>query len=72
MSRSPLDQILQLPTAARVEIAQEIWDSVAAHPEGVALTAAQQEELERRWQAFEQSPADGELWEDVKRALLSE
>ena len=72
MSRSPLDQILQLPTAERVEIAQEIWESVFEHPEGVMLTDAQKEELERRWRAFEQNPDEGEPWEDVKRSLLSE
>jgi putative addiction module component (TIGR02574 family) len=72
MSRASLDQILQLPTAERVEIAQEIWESVFEHPEGVALTNAQKQELERRWQAFEQNPDEGEPWEDVKRSLLSE
>jgi putative addiction module component (TIGR02574 family) len=72
MSRSPLDQILQLPTAERVEIAQEIWESVFEHPEGVLLTNAQKEELERRWQGFEQNPDEGEPWDDVRRSLLSE
>jgi putative addiction module component (TIGR02574 family) len=72
MSRSPLDEILQLPTAERVEIAQEIWESVFEHPEGVMLTNAQREELERRWRAFEQNSEEGEPWEDVKRSLLSE
>jgi putative addiction module component (TIGR02574 family) len=72
MSRSPLDQILQLPTAVRVEIAQEIWESVFDHPEGVMLTNGQREELERRWRALEQNPDEGEPWEDVKQSLLSE
>ena len=72
MGRPPLDAILQLPTAQRVEIAQQIWESVFEHPEGVVLTNAQKEELERRWRAFEQNPDEGEPWEDVKRSLLSE
>jgi putative addiction module component (TIGR02574 family) len=72
MSRAPLDQILELPTAERVEIAQRIWESVFEYPEAVALTKVQREELERRWRAFEQNPDEGEPWEDVKRSLLSE
>ncbi|HKR64833.1 MAG TPA: addiction module protein [Thermoanaerobaculia bacterium] len=72
MSRSPLDQILELPAAARVELAQEIWESVVEHPDRLALTAAQKEELERRWRAFEADPDEGEPWEDVKQSLLSE
>jgi len=72
MTRPPIDQILELPVAERVEIAQQIWDSVLEHPEAVLLTHAQREELDRRWQAFEQRPDEGEPWEDVKRSLLSE
>jgi putative addiction module component (TIGR02574 family) len=72
MSRVPLDQILELPAAERVEIAQQIWESVFDSPEDVVLTQAQKEELERRWLAFEQSPDEGEPWEETKKSLLSE
>jgi len=72
MSRVPIDQILELPAAERVELAQQIWESVFDHPEGVLLTTPQKEELERRWIAFEQNPDEGEPWEDVKRSLLDE
>ena len=72
MSRVPLDQILELPAADRVEIAQLIWESVFEHPEAVPLTQAQKDELERRWRAFEQNPDEGEPWDEVKRSLLSE
>ena len=72
MSRVALEQILDLPAAERVEIAQQIWESVFEHPEAVLLTKGQKEELERRWRAFEQNPDEGEPWDDVKRSLLSE
>jgi len=72
MSRVSIEQILGLPPAERVELAQQIWESVFEHPEGVPLTTAQKEELERRWAAFQESPDEGEPWEDVKRSLLNE
>ena len=72
MSRVPLDQIFELPATERVEIAQQIWESIYEHPEAIPLTKAQKDELERRWRAFEQNPDEGEPWEDVKRSLLSE
>ena len=72
MGRVPLDDILDLPAAERVEIAQLIWESVLDSPETVSLTQGQRDELERRWRAFEQNPDEGEPWEDVKRSLLSE
>ena len=49
MSRVPIDHILELPTAERVAIVQEIWESMLDHPEDVAITAAQREELEQCW-----------------------
>jgi putative addiction module component (TIGR02574 family) len=72
MSHVPLDQILELSAAERVEIAQQIWESVYEHPETVLLTRSQKDELERRWRAFEQNPDEGESWDDVKRSLLDE
>lgn len=72
MSSVPLDKILDLPPAERVEIAQKIWESVHEHPEAVRLTAAQKDELERRWLDFEQNPDEGEPWDDVKKSLLEE
>lgn len=72
MSRAHLEQILQLPSAERVEIAQEIWESILEHPESVLITTAQKEELERRWVAFQDDPDEGEPWEDVRESLLDE
>ena len=72
MSRVSLEHILELPAEERLEIAQEIWESVFDHPQAIPLTNAQKEELERRWQAFERNPDEGEPWEDVKKSLLDE
>ncbi|HEX7680149.1 MAG TPA: addiction module protein [Thermoanaerobaculia bacterium] len=72
MSRVPIDHILELPTAERVAIVQEIWESMLEHPEEVAITAAQREELDRRWIDLQQNPDDGESWDDVKKSLLNE
>ena len=71
MSRVPA-QILELPADERVELAQQIWESVVDHPEALTITPAQRDELERRWRAFEQHPDEGEPWEDVKKSLLDE
>ncbi|HEV8434775.1 MAG TPA: addiction module protein [Thermoanaerobaculia bacterium] len=72
MSRTPIEEILQLPADDRVQIAQQIWESVAEHPEEVTLTAAQREELERRWKAMQESPDAGEDWEAFRAKLQSE
>jgi putative addiction module component (TIGR02574 family) len=42
------------------------------HPEDVEITAAQCEELERRWGDLQQNPDEGESWADVKKSLQDE
>lgn len=72
MSRVPIDQIMGMPTSERVELAQQIWESVFDHPEELPLTNAQRDELESRWIAFQQNPNEGEPWADVRKSLLKE
>jgi putative addiction module component (TIGR02574 family) len=72
MSRVPIDHILELPPAERLAIMQEIWESMLEHPQDIEITAAQREELERRWLDLQQNPDDVESWEDVKESLKNE
>jgi len=72
MGRISINDILELPTADRVEIVQKIWDSLAANPEAVAVTETQKRELDRRLATFENDPEAGESWEDVKKSLSGE
>ncbi len=51
-----LAKVLALPVDERIEIAQSIWDSVAAVPEAVQLTDAQRLELDKRLQAYREDP----------------
>jgi putative addiction module component (TIGR02574 family) len=64
-----LSDILQLTIAERIQLAEDIWDSVAAFPESVPLTEAQKEELDRRLQAYTQNPNEGIAWDDLKDKL---
>ena len=72
MARITVDQLLDMPTAERLELAQALWDSVAANPENVSLTEAQREELDRRLDEYERNPNDGSTWESIKRSLRGE
>ena len=72
VTRITLDQLLEMPTAERVELAQAIWESVAQNPDNVPLTQAQLEELERRLEAFERNPNAGSTWEFLKSSLRGE
>ncbi len=62
-------EILQLSVAERIQLVEDIWDSVAAFPDEVVLTEAQKKELDRRLQSYAQNPQEGIPWEDLKTQL---
>ncbi len=72
MARITVDQLFDLPSAERVELAQALWDSVAQNPENVPLTEDQRLELDRRLEAYAQNPTSGVTWESIKRSLRGE
>ena len=72
MNKVSMEDILELSVAERIQLVSDIWDSIAAHPEAVVLTKAQQEELDRRLESFRLHPEDGKPWEEVKQEILND
>lgn len=69
MSKIDLAEILELSVSERLELAEDIWDSIAADPAALPLPEAQRAELERRLAALAKAPTAGASWDDVKRRL---
>ena len=63
------EEIEQLCVAERVQLAEEIWDSIAATSERLPLTDAQRQELDRRLALHEGEPARVTPWEEVRAKL---
>ncbi|HEV2765616.1 MAG TPA: addiction module protein [Pyrinomonadaceae bacterium] len=61
-----LSEILELTVAERIQLAQDIWDSVAAVPEAVPLTDEQKQELDQRLRAYAEHPDEGISWDELK------
>ncbi len=64
-----LSEILQLSVAERIQLVEDIWDSIAVVPDAVSLTAEQEAELERRLEAYQTNPNEGISWNDLKTKL---
>ena len=62
--------LAQLSFAERIQLVEDIWDTITATPEAVPVTDAQKAELDRRLAQYQASPADGRFWVEVKAALL--
>jgi putative addiction module component (TIGR02574 family) len=64
-----LEEILQLSVAERIQLAEDIWDSIAADPGALPLSAAERRELDRRLESYAQNPGEGIPWEDLKEKV---
>ncbi|MBS3025725.1 MAG: addiction module protein [Dolichospermum sp. DET50] len=69
MSLHPLLKfdISELSIAERIQLAEDLWDSILEQQEELPLSSAQQQELERRLENYEKNPTNGSSWEDVKK-----
>lgn len=63
--------VLELTPTERVQLAEDIWDSVTEVPEALPMTSAQKTELDRRLVAYRQNPTAGSPWSDVKSRILA-
>ena len=71
MSLHPLLKfdISEISIAERIQLAEDLWDSILEQQEELPLSQAQQQELERRLENYEKNPTNGSSWEDVKKRL---
>lgn len=53
----------------RLQLLDEIWDSIAAESDDIPLTDAQKADLQRRLDAYHADPRAGSSWEEVKARL---
>jgi len=55
-----------LSLAERIQLAEDLWDSVAAETGELPLSEAQTAELDRRLAELARDPGAGESWEVVR------
>jgi putative addiction module component (TIGR02574 family) len=66
----PIDlKLSELTVAERIQLAEDLWDSIAADTGDLPLTDAQKAELELRLADFERDPGAGEAWEVVRERI---
>jgi putative addiction module component (TIGR02574 family) len=58
-----LKDVLSLSAADRLQLLEDIWDSLAATPEAIPVTDAQRNELARRRRAHARNPRAAKSWE---------
>jgi len=63
--------VFDLSPSEKLQLAEDLWDSLAAVPDDFPIHDWQREELDRRKANLMQNPASGLTWEEVKRRVRS-
>ncbi len=71
MSTLARADLLKLSVTERIQLVEDIWDTVAEVPDEVGLTCEQKAELDRRLDAYHQNPDEGSPWEMVRERIRS-
>ena len=69
LSMIEIDQLRELPVSERIQLVEDLWDTIAVDSESIHLTEAQTTELDRRLDRFEEDPSEGIEWSDLKARI---
>ena len=64
-------EILELSVAERIQLVEDIWDSIVAAPASLPLTDAQRQELDHRLDSLEATPEQGATWEVARARIIA-
>ncbi|MGB1799694.1 MAG: addiction module protein [Gammaproteobacteria bacterium] len=63
-------EIAEMPIQQRIQLVEDIWDSIAEMPEAVKIPEWHKLELEKRLDAYHTNPDEGSPWKEVKKRIL--
>lgn len=69
MTNALREELSKLSAAERLELIEELWDSIADEDEALALTDEQRDDLERRLAEADTDPTGGSPWEEVRERI---
>jgi putative addiction module component (TIGR02574 family) len=69
MTTNSLFDLFKLTPAERIQLAQDLWDSIPEESELPTLSEEQKQELERRLAAHDQDPSSAVSHEEVRARL---
>jgi putative addiction module component (TIGR02574 family) len=64
-------QVFELTLSEKLQLLEDLWDSIAQTSEQIPMLDWQKEELAKRKAAYLQNPASGSSWEAAKERIRS-
>jgi putative addiction module component (TIGR02574 family) len=71
MSTLAKSDVLNLSISERIQLVEDIWDTIAEVPGELPLSEAQKDELDRRLEVYHRNPNQGSPWAEVKERIRS-
>jgi putative addiction module component (TIGR02574 family) len=64
-------QVFELTLSEKLQLLEDLWDSIALVPDQIPVLDWQKEELARRKATYLQNPDSGSSWEAAKERIRS-
>jgi putative addiction module component (TIGR02574 family) len=64
-----LDEIRRLSVVERVELIEEIWETIEASPDALPIPEIQRQELDRRLKLHREDPGAAQPWSSIRSRL---
>jgi putative addiction module component (TIGR02574 family) len=64
------EQIMPLTVAERLQLIEEIWNSISSNDSEIVLTSAQQQEIDRRLESCSDVKNQGKSWQEIKQKFI--
>jgi putative addiction module component (TIGR02574 family) len=71
MNTTQLSEIAKLSLSERIQLVEDIWDTIAAESERVPISAEQRAMLDERLDDQEANPGVGLPWPEVRARVLA-
>lgn len=71
MSKITATDTLGLSIPERIQLVEDIWDTITAKASSIELTNEEKKIIDTRLERYHQSPELGSPWEDVYKRIVS-
>jgi putative addiction module component (TIGR02574 family) len=65
------EDLKQLPVSEKIQLVEDLWDSIAAETSPIGLSSQHIAELDHRLDALEKNPRQGIPWSAVREKILA-
>ncbi len=71
MKKITATDVMDLSLPERIQLVEDIWDTIAAEAEAVELSEEEKKMIDERLEAYHKNPTLGSPWEDVFQKIVS-